>query len=284
MENTTSVTLGDKTKTTTNSDLQNKATVAGLNSEFTNQEFIIPTDEIELPSQGRFYANKKSSVKIKLMTTAEDEILTSPELIKNGKVLDVLLESSIIDRDLRPADMLICDKNAVLLQLRSSGYGDEYDFKMICPECHESYIAKINISELKYKDLIEPDSNGLYTVTLPKMKAVIKFRLLTGQDEDNISKKIEKQRKLNKNATTSKLLTERYIIQIMDFNGHTDKLYISSAIGAMPISDSFYLREYMRIVEPGIDMEQDFTCEKCGHTYEDNVPISARLFWPNAKY
>jgi hypothetical protein len=155
---------------------------------------------------------------------------------------------------------------------------------MNCPECGESYIAKIKLSELKYKEMMyEPDSNGEFSIELPKMKSMVKFRLLTGKDENYLTKKVEQLKKIKKNVGTSNLLTERYILQIMEINGNRDKLYISKSISSMPISDSYFLREYIKIIEPSVDMDHEFECANCLHVYEDVIPITARLFWPNAK-
>jgi hypothetical protein len=257
---------------------------AGLPSEFVDTEFIVPTDDIELPSQGKYYPNGQKTVKVKYLTAEDENILTSPDLIKNGKVLDMLLEHAVIDKNLRPDDMLTGDKNAVLLSLRSTGYGDDYEVKMTCPECSEQFKSSVKLSSLKYKGMHgEPDQNGEFQVQLPKMKLNVKFRLLTGKDESYLSKKVESLKKIKKNTGASSLLTERYILQVMEINGNRDKIYISNAISKMPISDSYFLREYIGIVEPGVDMETQFECTNCAHIYEDIVPITAKLFWPNAK-
>ena len=256
----------------------------GAQSQLVDTEFMVPTDEIELPSQGKYYPNGQKTLKVKYLTAEDENILTSPDLIKNGKVLDVLLEHAVIDRTLRPDDMLTGDKNAVLLSLRSTGYGDDYEVKMTCPECNEQYKTSVKLSSLKYKSLEgEPDQNGEFSTQLPKMKMTVKFRLLTGKDENYLTKKIESFKKLKKSTGTSNLLTERYLLQIMEMNGVRDKIYISNAIAGMPISDSYFLREYIGIIEPGVDMDHEFECKNCGHIYEDVVPISANLFWPNAK-
>lgn len=247
-------------------------------------EFIVATDHVHLPSQGRYYANGQGSVHVKLLTATEENILTSPELLKSRRVFDVLLEHAVIDKTLRPEEMLTGDRNAVLLALRSTGYGDNYPVKMTCPECGESFTETIKISSLAHKPLQgEVDANGEFLVHLPRMKATVKFRLLNGKDEAHLNKKLDAMRKHNKNVTHQNTLTEKYILQIMEFNGSRDKIVISKAIEVMPISDSAYLREYMALVEPGTDMTHDFECTHCGNVYEDNIPITAKLFWPNAK-
>ncbi len=247
-------------------------------------EFPAITDTIELPSKGTFYANKQSHIKIKHLTAEDENILTSADLIRSGKVLDVLLDNAIVDSSLNSDDMLTGDRNAVLLYLRKEGYGDLYPVKMTCPHCGEEFLDEVLISSLQYKVVDkEPDSDGLFTINLPKTRWQIRFRLLNGKDENYLVKAGEQKKKTKKNVGYSQNLTERFIRMIMSINGKTDKLQIKKAVENMPIGDSLFLREYMRTVEPGIDMEKEFTCSKCGENFEDTVPITAKLFWPNAK-
>jgi len=253
-------------------------------SSMIDNEFPVIEDVVDLPSKGIFYPNKQSQVKVKQLTTEDENILLSPELIRSGKVLDVLLDNAIIDGQLSSEDMLVGDRNAVLLYLRKEGYGDEYPVKMNCPSCGETFEETILISELKYKELSTmPDSEGYYTVTLPKSKWVVKFRLLNGKDENYLQKMSEKMKKTKQNVSYSPLLTERYVLQIMSINGKTDKLDVKKGVERMPIADSFFLREYMNVVAPGVDMEHNYTCKHCQHKFEDGIQINARLFWPNAK-
>ena len=252
--------------------------------EFADNEFMVPTDDVALPSGGMFYPNKQSTVKVKYLTAEDENILTSPDLIRSGKVLDVLLENSIIDKGISPDTMLTGDRNAVLLSLRSTGYGDDYPIKMACPKCEEEYETTIKLSELEHKQIdIKPDANGEFEVELPKMKSKLKFRLLNGKDESYLTKSNQRSKKLKSNIQFSTLLTERYLLQIMEFNGNREKGYIKKAINSMPVFDSLFLREYMREVEPGVDLEHTFDCPSCGDVYNDTIPITARLFWPNAK-
>tara|TARA_B100000963_G_scaffold349582_1_gene358816 strand:+ start:2926 stop:3849 length:924 start_codon:yes stop_codon:yes gene_type:complete len=253
-------------------------------AQFVDTEFEVPTDYIELPSKGMFYKNGKSSVEVKYLTAEDENILTSGDLIKSGKVLDVLLQNAMIDKDITPEEMLSGDRNAVLIALRITGYGDDYETKTTCPSCTETNKKSILLSNLKNKELdITPDSEGLFTVQLPKCKANIKFRLLTGADENRLQKVSEVGKKTIKGKLkVATILTERYLLQIMDVNGNRDKTYIKKFIGVMPIADSFFFREYLREIEPGVDLSYGFECNNCGHNYVQEVPITAKLFWPNA--
>jgi hypothetical protein len=270
--------------------IDNPEIPAHMLSQMLDNEFQAITDTIELPSKGVFYPNKQSQIKIKHLTAEDENILTSPDLIRSGKVLDVLLDNAIVvennspDGGLSAEDMLVGDRNAVLLYLRREGYGNEYAVKMNCPSCAAEFRENVLLSELNNKTLeTMPDDSGLFSVMLPKTKWVVKFRLLNGRDEAFLAKKAEVPKKTKKNVSYSQLLTERYVLQIMFINGDSDKLKIKKAASNMPIGDSLFLREYIRTVEPGVDMNYNFSCSACGHQFEETVPINANLFWPNAK-
>lgn len=248
-----------------------------------DDEFKVPTEDVELPSRGVFYPGQKSTVKIKYLTAEEDNILFSTDLIKSGKVLDVLLEQSILDKDLRPDDMISGDRNYLLIEIRKTGFGDEYKpGSMNCNSCNQEYSPTVDLSKLKPRMLeTMPDEKGWYPVELPITKMPIKFRLLRGSDEKRLSKIIEGGQKKPGGMKVNRLITERYLLQIMEVNGNTDKLYISKFISAMPTKDSFFFREYNRQVEPGIDLDYEFECPHCFSCETKSVPINSKLFYPD---
>jgi hypothetical protein len=265
--------------------IENKIGEQNIPKEFIDDEFLVPTEEIELPSMGVFYPNGKKTVKIKYLTAEEDDVLFSPELIKSGRVLDALLQIVVLDKDLNPDDMIVGDRNTILIHMRRNGMGEEYKpGKMTCPSCGEQYDPIVDLSLLKLK-LLEnkPDEKGEYEFLLPIMKKNIKFRFLNGKDENRISKATQVTKKGgNSNYKVSKAVTERYRLQIMEVEGNRDKLYISRLISAMPMKDSLVFREYVKLISPGIDFNYEFECTNCGHHYEDEVPMTYRLFYPNA--
>jgi len=275
------------------SEENNKITLGGDNKqkeqipkEFIDNEFITPTEEVKLPSKGIFYLNKKDTVKVKYLTAEEDNILFSPELIKSGKVLDALLQKAIVDKDINPNDMIVGDRNTVLIHLRRTGLGEMYQpGKMICPSCGESYEPVVNLNDLQLKWIdVMPDEEGLYDFELPIMKRTIKFRFLNGYDENKIAKALSTTIRKNANGVykVAQTITERYKLQIMEVEGNKDKFYISKLISAMPMKDSLAFREYVRIISPGIDLNYKFECSHCGHVYEEEVPMTYRLFYPDA--
>ena len=251
--------------------------------QYLDMEFQVPTEEVELPSGGAFYANGKKTVTIKYLTAEEDDILYSPDLIKSGKVLDVLLDKAVIDKDLRPESMLSGDRNYLLVEIRKTGFGNDYvPGEIQCPSCGQVHEPTINLSKLKSKPLeIMPDSDGEYEVELPLMKMRIRFRLLTGTDEKRLAKLSEVKSGKSGGIRVSKLVTEKYIMQIMEVNGNRDKLYIKKFIAAMPMKDSGFFREYVRRIEPGLDLSYEFECPVCGELDIKDIPITPKLFYPD---
>jgi len=245
--------------------------------------FKVPTAIVDLPSGGHFY-NGKSSVEVKYLTASEDDILFSPELIRQNKAIDALLDAVVQDRDLRPSQMLTGDRNFLIMFVRRTGFGDEYDTGgMMCKSCGHIHSPTVDLSLLEMKPLnYLPDDEGWYAVQMPTTKVNIRFRLLTGDDENYLQQKIQSSSRKVGNFRVPAILTEKYLLQIMEVDGQKDKIYIKSFIDAMPMLDSNFLREYVAMIEPGIDLKYHFICPSCGFDDEKDIPIGPKLFYPNS--
>ncbi len=257
--------------------------------EVIDTEFQVPTTEIDLPSDGLLYESGQKKVKIKYLTASEDDILFSPDLIKAGKSLDALLQKAVIDKNINPDDLLIGDRNAVLLALRRTGLGDEFKASpVLCPSCEESFEPKVDLSKLGLKKLeIKPDPDGFFDYILPTMNKRIKFRLLTGKDENRLAKAATAGKKLSTQKSgmqvVNKIMTERYLLQIMEVEGKRDKLLISKLIDVMPMKDSMAFREYVREIEPNVNTTCSVECTHCGHVFDEQIVLDYRLFYPSLK-
>jgi hypothetical protein len=243
------------------------------------QESNEPYDVIPLPSEGLFYTNKKSSVKVSYLTAADENILLSPNLLKSGKALDVLLERKIMDKDIKHNELLPGDRDAIYIFLRTSGYGNIYPVKLTDPKTGGEFEYEVDLSNIKYKELVEPDNNGEYTMKLPLSKSTIKFRLLTTKDIESIDEEIEKKKKLMKfyvDETSTKKL-ER---MIMEIDGDRDKGRIAQFILNMRIGDSSAIRKEYNRVEPGLDLGLEVEAPS-GEFFRTSVPISLSFFWPD---
>ena len=92
-----------------------------------SSKFTLPTETVELPSQGALYPESsplsKGTVEMKYMTAKEEDILTNQNYINQGIVIDKLLESLLVDKTINYNELLIGDKNAVMIAARILSYG-----------------------------------------------------------------------------------------------------------------------------------------------------------------
>jgi hypothetical protein len=252
-----------------------------MNEQVNNvPSFEIPFDVIELPSKGVLYPSRQPTLKVEYMTASDENILTSQNLIKNGKVLDVLLEKKIKDKTLPLRDLLVGDRNAIMIWLRATGYGEIYPVKLTDPTSGIEFDYDVNLNDLKFKELtVQPDEKGLFDFELPKSKKKIKFKFLTVADENDIIKMSEARQKAYKDGVNT-TLTYRLFKQIKEIDGNADPNFIQKFIEVMPAYDSLKFREYSDSIEPGIDM----SLEVEGPTGPFRAPITIGLnfFWPNA--
>ena len=248
----------------------------------------VPHEIVPLPSNGKVYPpdsalHGSEVVEIKAMTAKEEDILTSRALLKKGTVISELIKSCLIDRSVNPLDMLSGDRNALMVAIRITGYGPEYMVEMECPECGVKSPHEFNLAALPIKRLeIEPTAPGsnLFEFVLPMSKKNVKFKFMTGRDEEEIAALGEKQKKLG--LPTDSAVTTNLLYSIVSVDGTEDRGKISNFVKNMPARDSLYLRNYMRDNEPGIIMKQDTTCNACGHSEEVSMPLGVTFLWPSA--
>ena len=245
-----------------------------------NQMYEPAHDVIALPSEGKFYKNKKETVKVAYLTASDENILTSPNLLQNGKVIDVLLERKIIDRDIKAGQLLSGDKNAILFWLRATGYGEMYPVELTDPKTGKTFETEIDISQFKAKDItIEPDANGECSFMLPRSKKMVKFRYLTSDEDDKIVKDDETRRKkLGQNAI-SELLTMRLAAQIVEIDNIRDRGQIQQFVNDMTVGDSGALRKYINDNEPGLDLTINVEAPS-GEFFFGELPITSKFLWP----
>ena len=248
----------------------------------------IPLEVVPLPSSGKVYPQSSSlygseSVEIRSMTAREEDILTSRALIKKGTVITELIKSCLVDRSINPHDLLGGDRNALMVAIRITGYGPEYKAEIECQECGTKAPHDFNLAELPIRRLeIEPVAQGsnIFEYVLPRSKKVVKFRFLTGKDEEEIMTMSEKQKKLG--LSTESNVTTSLIHAIVSIDGIEDRAKIANFIRNMPARDSLELRNYIRDNEPGVVMKQDTSCPSCGHAEEVAMPLGVNFLWPSA--
>jgi len=248
----------------------------------------IPVESVPLPSRGVIYTTEGSlynteTLDIKPMTAREEDIMVSRAYIKNGTVITKLLQSCLSDKSIDPDDLISGDRNALLIALRITGYGSNYDVELSCPACGNNNKASFDLSELKIKRLeVDPVEMGknMFEVTLPVTKKTVKVKFLTGHDEREML--IISERKKKKGLSTQSSVTDRLNRSILSVEGITDKNKIKFFVDNMPARDSLSLRRFLDNYEPGVDMKSSFECSHCYEESEVEIPIGASFFWPDS--
>jgi hypothetical protein len=249
----------------------------------------IPTELVPLPSCGKVYPPEMSLhnqdvVEIRPMTAREEDILTSRALIKKGTVITELIKACLVDRSINTSDLLVGDRNALMMAIRITGYGPDYTTEMDCDECSSKNQQTFNLSDLPIKKLeIDPVIQGqnIFEFLLPRTKKKVRFKFSTGRDEEEASILAEKQKKLGLGAETG--VTTSLMQSILSIDGIEDRVKISNFIKFMPAQDSLALRNYMREHEPGVLMKQETVCPACGNTEEVNMPLGINFLWPSSR-
>ena len=237
-------------------------------------------DVIALPSQGKFYKNKKSTVKVAYLTAADENILTSPNLLQNGKVIDVLLDRKVIDQEIKASQLLSGDKNAILFFLRSTGYGEMYTVEVTDPKTGKPFETEIDISQFQPKEItLEPDENGECGFVLPKGKNKIKFKYLTAEEDEKLVREDEARRKKMGQNAISQLMTIRLAAQITEIDGLRDRGQIQQFVDNMSVMDSGSLRKYVNDNEPGLDLNVSIEAPS-GEFFFGELPITTKFLWP----
>ena len=243
-------------------------------------EFKFPTEEVELPSKGLVYPkdNPLSSGKIemKYMTAKEEDILTNQNYIKQGIVIDKLLKSLIVSK-VNYDDLIVGDKNAVLIAARILGYGKDYDFQ------YKGEEVTIDLTELETQYLDKStmiDGKNEFAYTLPHTNTAITYKLLTNRDEKKIEAEIKGLKKINKQASPE--LSTRLKFMITSVSGDVENKTIREFVdNYMLTRDSRSFREHIKETQPDIMMK--FNYEGASGVEEAvNVPITAGFFWADA--
>jgi hypothetical protein len=252
-------------------------------------ELKFPAETIELPSKGWFYPEghplSSGKIDVKYMTAYHEDILTSRNLIQKGTVIDKLLESLVATPGVKYGELLLGDKNALMMAARILGYGKNYEVSVDCPTCGHKNELTVNLEDLKEKEIEfkeEQKGKNEFEFALPLSKVTITFRVLTHDDEKAIEEEIATlKKKLRSEISTEVTTRMRYSVTSVD--GDTKPGTIRQFVENIPARDASAFREYAKSVAPDMDMSFDFECIECDHTERMEVPLGVGFFWPNAR-
>ena len=235
-------------------------------------------DVLPLPSRGKTYKNKSETIKVSFLNASDENTLTNPNLLKSGKFLDVLFGRKILDPSLKYEDLLVGDRNAIMVWLRATGFGNMYPIQVMDPETYEEFSVEIDLDELNTIKLeLDPDENGYFDFELPLAKKNIKFRFLTVGDTIDIEDHAEKLKKASENEFD--LPTFTLLKQVVAVDGNDDKEFVKSFVKRMRMLDTRSLKKYMNENVCGIDLSLTVLAPGGGQV-KTYFPLNTGFFWP----
>lgn len=244
-----------------------------------NQTLKFPTETIKLPTKGLLYPEgsylSKGEVELKYPTAYHEDILTNPNYIDNGTVLDKFLSELLVEK-FDVSDLLLGDKNALLVAARVMAYGSEYRFSYRGEEVIAD-LSKVDNKEINYD--IFSNGQNLFTFTTPKTGVKIEFSFLTGHDEKQIAEDLKGYKKINKALSPD--ISLRYKRMIKSVNGDNSQPTINRFVDSLFImQDTKAFKEYLKEISPDIDLTVEVTL-KDGSEERINIPLSLNFFWPD---
>lgn len=188
-----------------------------------NDEEEVGYDYIKLPSRGLCYPNRPDRIKVAYLTAADEDIITSPNLYRDNRVIDEILRRKVIDPNINPDMLVNGDVDAILVWLRADGYGPNFPITATDPQTQEEFDTEINLGDLEFKDFsLTPDGNGFFDFELPLSHDKIKFRFLTRMDERIFSKYMRQATRRVKKYTTFEMIQDINDIIATDDDMHKD--------------------------------------------------------------
>ena len=239
-------------------------------------EFKLPTEIVDLPSQGKLYPKDhplaEGKIEMKYMTAKEEDILTNQAYIRDGIVLDKLLQSLIVTK-FNYSDLLIGDKNAIMVAARILGYGKDYKFNYAS---EEQVVDLSQIEPLPLTDEVKKAESNEFSFTLPSSENTVTFKLLTHKDEKKIEQELKGLSKINKKS--SPIVTTRLKHQILSVNGEDELPKVREFVDNFLLAqDSRALREEIKRIGPDVDL----TFFPEGSDRRVDIPIGLSFFWPD---
>ena len=244
-------------------------------AQYGQMDFNLPHDVVSLPSKGIFYKPKKESLKVGFLTASDENLLMSQNIPKEG-LINTLLRSKIYEPGFDVMQLIDVDVQAILIFLRNTSFGSEYNFSVVDPANNKRFDTTILLDELNYQPMKhQPNDDGLFEFMLPKTKTNVKCKILNIGEVNEL----DKLQEAYPQGMVAPVITKRLEKQIVELNGERDKGKIASFINQMPISDSKAVRRFIKECEPSIDLTRTIVAPS-GEKVTIDVAFGAEFFRP----
>jgi hypothetical protein len=238
--------------------------------EYGQINLTLPHDVVPLPSGGIFYKNKKQSIKVGYLTAMDENIL-----LGGGDVATNLLRTKIFEPDFKVDDMLNGDVEAVLIFLRNTSFGPEITLNVTDPKTKKEFTTTVMLDQLSVVKGQEPNSDGTFTITLPKSGSTVKVRPLTWGELNQMNAILDTYPQ----GRTVPRVTTRLQKEIVEVNGERGMAEISKFVEQLPIMDSKFIRRFISENEPRLDLRKTVTTPS-GELLTVNVGFGVDFFRP----
>ena len=245
-------------------------------SNYGQMNFNLPHDVVSLPSGGIFYKNKKKAVKVGYLTASDENIILNTSQSNRESVVLSLLRNKLYETDLKPDELLTGDVEAILIFLRNTAFGPDYEVNLTDPQTGRKFnytlvLDELNIRKTEYK----PNEEGLFVVKLPKSGNEVKLKPMSLADSLEIEKLVDTY---PSNRVAPKV-TWKLNKQIVSVDGESDKGVIAKYIETMPIMDSKFVRNFLNENEPRLELQKEVTAPS-GEKVIVDITFGVEFFRP----
>jgi hypothetical protein len=239
-------------------------------------------EEFEFPSKGKFYENIPATINVRAMTGEEEQILATPRWVRKGKAIDMIFRRCIKE-PINTEELLSSDRTHLLIYLRGISYTPEYDVEIKCPNCSIKFAHVIDLNDLDVDTCPDDFSMDSLSGTLPVSKFRYRYRLATGQDEQEISNYREKRIQQWGDQGEDDTLLYRTALLLEEIEGVTMKKELALLLKKLPIQDVAYLRNEINTPPFGVDTELSVLCPSCTEEFKIDLPLETNFFFPRKK-
>jgi hypothetical protein len=244
------------------------------------EQFVVdPTiayDVVELPSKGIYYSNQKKSVRVAYLTAADENILAAQNLIQSNTVVDELLKRKVLDKDINVDELVDEDRQAILIFLRNTAFGSEFNVYVTDPKTNEQFTTKVDLSELTIKDFnLTPNENGEFQYYMEKSKVDITFKFLTKKQQKDLD---EIEKSWNGNGVAP-IVTKELEMMIKSVAGNKEMMNIHNFVQNLPIKDSQDFRKFVKENKPSLDLKKTVKSPS-GESVQIEIGFGVEFFRP----
>ena len=239
-------------------------------------------EEFEFPSKGKFYSTIPANIHVRAMTGEEEQILATPRWVKKGKAIDMIFRRCIKE-PINTEELLSSDRTNLLIYLRGISYTPEYDVEIKCPNCSIKFAHVIDLNDMDVEACPDDFGPDQLSGVLPISKFRYRYRLATGQDEQEISNYREKRIQQWGDQGDDDTLLYRTALLLEEIEGVSLKKELALLLKKLPIQDVANLRNEINTPPFGVDTELPILCPSCTEEFKIDLPLETSFFFPRKK-